>query len=96
MLQKFTLELDAKTYDLAKHYSDKTGKSFNALFEMFLRFMAFNEDIYAFSNLDLTTGSKTTIQEKETDWDELDELINPFRKGLPEDYKFDRELAHER
>ncbi len=99
MLQKLTLELDTRTIEFANKYANTKGKSLNDLFEMYLRFVIINESMYSTSNTSITSMFNFDIDnlfEKETNWDELDKMIAPYRKGLPIDYKFDRELANER
>lgn len=54
------------------------------------KFLTYQKDVeIQLLKNDITDG-------KATDWDLLEELITPFRKGLPKNYKFDRELANER
>jgi len=38
--------------------------------------------------------SMSDFDETETNWDELDRMVSPYRKGLSIDYKFDSELAN--
>jgi len=99
MLQKLTLELDDKTIEFANKYANIKGKSLNELFETYLRFVIVNETMYSISDTSLSNLmdlNKNTPSAKQTNWDELDSMIEPFRKPLPADYKFDRELANER
>jgi hypothetical protein len=40
--------------------------------------------------------SGKSIKKKKSKWNQLEEIISPMRKGLPVDYKFDREAANAR
>ncbi len=99
MQQQITLELDTKTIELANKFASYKGKSMSDLFDMYIRFIIFSETIYSISNTsfnNLINLNTNSFFEKETNWDELDIMIAPFRNGLPSDYKFDRDLANER
>ena len=72
--------------------------SINELFEHYVRITVLNEQLKSKKSDINTTLSKTEniFSLKKTNWKELDEKLISIREGLPENYKFDRELANER
>jgi len=83
-MTQVVLTLNERIADFVFKQADKQGVSTNELIEYYL------ESIFISEN----KIKKNTPKTKK--WNSLDVALNSVRKGLPEDFKFNRDLANER
>ena len=99
MQTQLTLNIDSQTIELAKLSATQKGVSINELFENYIRLIVLNEQLSTLQSIDINTillNKTNNTGLKRTNWLELDKKFMSIRKGLPNSYKFDRELANER
>ncbi len=99
MQTQLVLNIDNQTAEFANFYAKEKGQSINELFENYIRLIVLNEQLLKYRTLDLSNfsiKSENPLALKRTNWKELDSKFSKIRKGLPVDYKFDREFANER
>jgi hypothetical protein len=99
MQTQIILNIDTQTVEFANSYAKEKGQSINELFENYIRLIFLNEQLFKYRTLDVSRFSQkpeNLFGLKKTNWKELDKKFSTIRKGLPIDYKFDREFANER
>jgi antitoxin component of RelBE/YafQ-DinJ toxin-antitoxin module len=98
MKTKQIINVDEELFDKANQFSLKYGISLEDLINLFLKEFYKNKDIFikSISKKEFTNGNSKKENLKIIDWHKFDKKFDKFRKGLPLDYQFNREIANER
>jgi len=99
MQTQVTLSLDNRIFDFAQSYAKQKGLSINELLEYYIRIIMLNEQIQQspVSRISNTNFAlRNNIGLKKVDWNAFSQKLEPIRKPLPANFKFNRDEANER
>jgi len=99
MQTQVTLSIDNKIFAFAQSYAKQKGLSVNELLEYYIRIIMLNEQIQPTpisqcSNTNFALRNNIGI--KKVDWKAFNQRLEPIRKPLPANFKFNRDEANER